>query len=593
MCSLFKAAVILAAPVLVAARTFTQQDTSHALVVDDLFRFDILESDAACGYGNITLDGQALYQDESGVGSGSIITERGSNIVAKWKFTCIERDDGYQEQRLNFNVITVDDKVQDVEYAVLFRQVAPVAITSLIVIDGAQYTIRVLESGSDKVGSMDRSTSVDLEEELYVLELMKLRLFDLERAIARKEQYLSETFNFRGNSAGDVSTLAECTSLKCVAESLFKNVKGVARKQVFSDRPLRYSHSTGGVSHVSEDEQQGEPQQSQASDTTFGAEIFDTNRQEHPLQAPSDDVGLSIPPPPTPGREKPFLSGSSPSDGLDKHSLVDTKLTIGLLAGVVVLGLVISALHTRCFASTREKCHTWRRRCSEKRATRRAALKAVAWRLVQRLHERLRQWRQQRWGRSLGDEEKDAAMPPQPPRPRHQPHIETPATEENKPEQRHAPPSSDSGDSGDSGDESDGSDGSDGSDLSTTMEQELAQFRAVAGVVGDLVAAEEGRRSRAAASAARSRLPALASTYRYDIYTRPRAAAEPPSPVSVSSCPPEYASSDETLPPYDERPSDPHFVADGFNYAPGSAAYMPGYGSGAPSSLDEYLGRLG
>ncbi|RYP27932.1 hypothetical protein DL767_007459 [Monosporascus sp. MG133] len=552
MCGLFKAAVILAAPVLAApvlaaARPFTQQqDTSRALVVDDLFRFDILESEAACGYGNITLDGQALYQDESGLGSGSIITERGNNVVAKWKFACIERDDGYQEQLLNFNLITVDDKVQDDEYAVQFRQVAPVTITSLVVMDGAQYMIRVPESGSDTVDSIDRSTPVDLEEELDVLESMKLRLLDLERAIARKEQYLSETFDFRGDSTGDVSTLAEC-----------------------------------GVTHVSEDEQQDEPQESHVSGTTFDAEIFDTNRQEHPLQAPSDDFGLSTPPPPTPGREKAFLAG-----------LVDTKLAIGLLAGVVVLGLVISALHTRCFASTRERCHARRRRCSEKRATRRAALKAMVRRLVQRLHERLQRWRQQRWGGSLGDEEKDAALPRQPPRPHHQPHIETPTTEEDKPEQRHAPPSSDSGDSGD---ESDGSDGSDGSDLSTTMEQELAQFRAVVGVVGDLVAAEGGRRSRAGASAARSRLPALASTYRYDIYARARAGAgaEPPSPVSVSSCPPEYASSDETLPPYDEGPSDPHFVADGFNYAPGSAAYMPGCSWGAPSSLDEHLGRLG
>ncbi|RYP09769.1 hypothetical protein DL765_008325 [Monosporascus sp. GIB2] len=580
MCGLFKAAVILAAPMLAAARSFTQQDTSHTLVVDDvltqetLFRFDILESEAACGYGNITLDGQALYQDESGLGSGPIITERGNNIAAKWKFTCIELGDGYQEQLFNFNLITVDEKVQDVKYAVQFRQVAPIAITSLRVINGAQYMIRLPETGSDKVDSIDRSTPVDLEEELHMLELMKLRVLDLEHAIARKEQYLSETFGSRGNSAGDVSALAECTSLKCVAKYLVQNFK----EQAFPDRPLHDSHSESGVSRVSEGEQQGQPQESQVSDTTFDAEIFDTYRQEHPLQTASDDIDLSMPPPLSPGREKEFLAG-----------LVDTKLTIGLLTGLVVLGLVISAIHTRCSASARERhhphreaCRTRRQMCSEKLATRRAALRAALQRLVQRLHERMLRWRQQRWGRSLGDEEKDAEVPHQPPRPYHQPQIETPTTEGDMPGQRQAP-------SSDSGDESDGSDGS---DLSTTMEQELAQFRAVAGVVGNLVAAEEGRRSRAAAMAVRSRLPALANTYRYDIYTRSRAAAEPSSPISVSSCPPEYASSDETLPPYDEGPSDPHFVADGF-YAPGTAPYMPGYGSGAPSSLDEHLGRLG
>ncbi|RYP69841.1 hypothetical protein DL771_005852 [Monosporascus sp. 5C6A] len=568
MCGLFKAAVILAAPVLAAARPFRQQDTSHALLVDDvltqetLFRLDILESEAACGYGNITLDGQALNQDESGLGSGSIITERGNNVVAKWNFTCIELDDEYQEQLLNFNVLTVDEKVQDVEYAAQFRQVTPVAITSFTVADGAQYIIRVPESGSDKVDSIDRSTSVNLEEELHALELMKLRLLDLERAIARKEQYLSENFNSRGNSAGDSKhpLITLYTTLIRLAERLmfpWTSSKASLKKVRCPAPPSAHGSSipTNRSIHCK---------------ALVVAWVFQPHRRQ--LLA---------------ARKRSLLGHHHQMD-----CLVDTKLAIGLLAGVVVLCLLISALHTRCFASTRERWHARleaRRRCSEKRATRRIALNAVVRRLARQLHERMQQWRQQRWGRSPGDEENEAALPRQPPRPHHQPHTETPTTAEDKPEQRHAPPSSDPGDPGDSGDESDGSDGS---DLSTTMEQELAQFRAVAGLVGDLVAAEEGRRSRVSASAARSRLPALTSTYRYDIYSRPRGGAEPSSPISVSSCPPEYASSDETLPPYEEGPSDPHFVADGFRYAPGSTAYMPS-GSEAPSSMDERLGRLG
>ncbi len=70
--------------------------------------------------------------------------------------------------------------------------------------------------------------------------------------------------------------------------------------------------------------------------------------------------------------------------------------------------------------------------------------------------------------------------------------------------------------------------------LSISMEEEIAQFRAAAGFVGNLVA-EEGR--------GRDRL------YNHLTSTRPRRASTPSS--IMSSCP-TYRSVDESLPAYDD-----------------------------------------
>ncbi|KAI1802688.1 hypothetical protein F4811DRAFT_388858 [Daldinia bambusicola] len=106
--------------------------------------------------------------------------------------------------------------------------------------------------------------------------------------------------------------------------------------------------------------------------------------------------------------------------------------------------------------------------------------------------------------------------------------------------------------------------------ISTTMEQEIAQFRAVASVVGDLVAAEEGRSRE---------------------YVDERQYHRTPTPLSPTSAFPEYASIDEELPAYDEGSNDSRFVADGFRYTPGFPYYTPTDTSTVQSSLDEHLGR--
>lgn len=87
--------------------------------------------------------------------------------------------------------------------------------------------------------------------------------------------------------------------------------------------------------------------------------------------------------------------------------------------------------------------------------------------------------------------------------------------------------------------------------LSISMEEELAEFRAAAGFVGNLVA--EGGRGRDRLS---NHFP----------FARPRRAS---TPSSMSSCP-TYRSVDESLPAYDENRS-PEYILDGCRYKAGSS----------------------
>lgn len=125
-----------------------------------------------------------------------------------------------------------------------------------------------------------------------------------------------------------------------------------------------------------------------------------------------------------------------------------------------------------------------------------------------------------------------------------------------------------------------GEEESDSDAMSTTMEQDIQQFRNAADVVSDMVAAEEGR------SAPREMVQ--------------YSAIPPPSPHATFA---DYMAADEALPTYDEAgSSDDSYVADGMRFNESSAyvadgmifnessTYAPSVSS-TNSSLDENLGR--
>jgi hypothetical protein len=97
-----------------------------------------------------------------------------------------------------------------------------------------------------------------------------------------------------------------------------------------------------------------------------------------------------------------------------------------------------------------------------------------------------------------------------------------------------------------------------------TMEQEIAGCRMAAELVGDMVAAEEGRA-----------LPVVQSM------------SEPLSPRAAFA---QYIPDDEVLPSYDAVSSDDSsIVADGMRYTPGSSMYTPSERS-VTGGADDVLG---
>jgi hypothetical protein len=114
------------------------------------------------------------------------------------------------------------------------------------------------------------------------------------------------------------------------------------------------------------------------------------------------------------------------------------------------------------------------------------------------------------------------------------------------------------------------------SDIGNTMEQEIAQFRAAASVVTDLVAAEEGR--------AQYTIPPRETPREW----RPT----PPSPGTFA----EYMPDDDIPPAYTERRrsvsssnGDASLISDGFRITPGTSRYTPSSSSSENGGANDVL----
>ncbi|KAF2971740.1 hypothetical protein GQX73_g1896 [Xylaria multiplex] len=511
MFGLFKAAILLApvaelvlalavptADVIPSGSLITlqlHQNVNNSVLQQTALDLRIFESTTPCGYGNVSINGEPFVQDNLGLGSGPITTDSGSVLLANWKFTCVHLEQDSQVQLLSVHIVSVDGQdVDDVAFSVQFQQIAPISISY---VDGAT-VMQILSLTSD---SLDNSQP-SLEDELAELETLKEQLLALESSIALKVTHISNTFNL--DRPEELLRLSECGGLKCLFNAIYNRMKSTASKLYHGGQK-----EPGALAHLpswpsSHGDQyplvniDGERQSDNIASLHEQGRVGSHNEADGLISIASQ--GTIHPQ----QHNQSFFSGPHQI----QHILI---LVVVVLAILVNLGIIV--LIFQCVRLLRQR----RQARWEKRRQRLRESRAACNALVAAKYMNLIQWIRDGLGtESLEDQEKDAIM-----RRMHK---------------------------SDSDEESSDT-------LSISLEEEIAQFRAAAGVVGNLVAAEEGR--------GRDRLSG------HFTLTRPRRAS---TPSSISTCP-TYRSVDESLPAYDDNCS-PEYVADGYQYTPDSS--VPG-----------------
>ncbi|TGJ85085.1 hypothetical protein E0Z10_g3708 [Xylaria hypoxylon] len=428
-------------------------------------------------------------------------------LLANWKFTCVHLEQDSQVQLLSVHIVSVDGQnVDDVAFSVQFQQTAPVSISY---IDGATARSKL----SPAPGSSD-NRHASLEDELAELEMLKGQLLALEHSIALKVTHISNTFNW--DRPEELLQLTDCGGLKCLFSAIYDRVKSTASKLYHGDQKepgALVSHPHWPSSHGGQTpliEIDGEQRLDNITSLQESGRVGSQDKSEGLISI--TDIGTGQPQ----QLNQLFVNGPHQI----QHILV--LVVVGL---AVVINLTIMILMFQCVRLLRQRRQArWEKRRRQLRESRAACNALVATKYMD-----LIQWLRDSLGReSVEDQEKDAIM-----------------------RRMH---------------ESDSDEGSSDT-LSISMEEEIAQFRAAAGFVGNLVAAEEGR--------GRDRLSDRLAL------TRPRRAS---TPSSISTCP-TYRSVDESLPAYDENCS-PEYVADVFQYTSGSST--PG-NSSPRTSISEGL----
>ncbi|KAI1814475.1 hypothetical protein GGS20DRAFT_548384 [Poronia punctata] len=465
--------------------TLNPRDNGSGLLSKIGLDLRVFKSTNPCGRGNITLSGQSLTQDDIGIGSGTIVTDGGSELDAEWKFTCQQLDNKPQAQLLSFHVNKVDGQdVQDVEFSVQFRQVAPVSIST---VDGTSLeAVRLLKP--DSAGHHP-----SLEDELAELRVLEEQLLALEHSIASKISHISDTFGIEKPET--LLQNADCHRLKCLFEAMYSKLKNAASKLYHG------SHET---------QESFVPSISNLASTTSGS--------QSPLsKADNPPKGSNSPSSEQDGEDTSGVSRPKHSVAqLQRESKDDARRRFRLIVISSVVLILISAVFLTLVGIQCANCLRRRREAQEKRHRRQRASREACNVLVATKYMNVLQWLRDSMGRQgVEDEEK----------------------QEKTTRVRQAPPDSDSEDN-----------------LSTTMEEDIAQFRAATGAISNLISTGEGR----------GRLS------HHHFVSRPRRCSSDSTPSSIMSSAPTYRTVDETLPPYEEfRPSarsSEEQVVDGFQH---------------------------
>ncbi|CAD6439269.1 38986f43-27ee-48f9-aa6d-09813a10e16b [Sclerotinia trifoliorum] len=232
---------------------FVRLNIGHGFQSADMspldLRIDILHSTDACGFGNVTIDGQALSQTFdpetlASSGKGSVSTSTNKIIVGSWSFDCIIIDGKPHGQFMKFMVDFVEGKAfENVGFSVLFRQTEKTEILNIETIPSKEDEF--IEHHSRQGQSSDKKhhngkgfeehghhmshKDFNIHKELAELRYMKAQLEELKYLIHQKKRHISK--HFQENHKLD--RIRDCDSLRCVA-------------RVISDRARRFYERIAG-----------------------------------------------------------------------------------------------------------------------------------------------------------------------------------------------------------------------------------------------------------------------------------------------------------------------------------------------------------
>ncbi|KAI1435277.1 hypothetical protein GGR50DRAFT_657638 [Xylaria sp. CBS 124048] len=228
--------LVLAAPVAVAAAVPPSNDiipsssfvtlefdgySNNTALEQITLDLRIHEATTPCGYGNVTLNGEPLIQNDLGLGSSSIITESGSTLAGDWSVICIRDKKDAPDLLLSFQILSIDDRqVQDAAFSVQFRQTAPVKVFH---IEGAKAQVK-----SSPIAQSPDTPHLALEAELTELENLRKQLQMAEHAVALKIAHISETFQL--DQPQNLVEAVNCGSLKCFFGTMYDRMKGMTSR---------------------------------------------------------------------------------------------------------------------------------------------------------------------------------------------------------------------------------------------------------------------------------------------------------------------------------------------------------------------------
>ncbi|UNI22002.1 hypothetical protein JDV02_007932 [Purpureocillium takamizusanense] len=217
------------------------------------FRLDVEQSNHACDQGNLRINGHRLNQTVNGGGQGIISRSGDTAVRANWLFSCLQSEKAPYDQAVSVTVYEVDGRpIEPAGFETFFRQRHPVSIVD---VDGAAVVNRLHTLSIPQAGTQERpltngvygqdkneaeprptlATAVqdDIHSKVQELDLLRIQARRLGDLIFEKEQAIAQLL---GKKPPVPSVKVDnCESIRCVLSYLsrkFKDATGTLGKDL-------------------------------------------------------------------------------------------------------------------------------------------------------------------------------------------------------------------------------------------------------------------------------------------------------------------------------------------------------------------------